>query len=350
MTRRRISTAASDLHAFPHVSRRRWLQAMAGSVGAMALPGGAAWGRDADKAGAWPTRSLTWTVPFPPGGPTDAMSRVVADGVAKRLGQTVIIENKPGVGGSLGTQQFIRTAPADGHSLLFVTAGTLGSNLALHKSIEYDPIRDLAPVHGMFIQPAILLVSSDSPFHSVADILSHSRSRELMFGSGGPGSGAHLSGELFKKESGARMTHVPYKGTAAALQDLMGGRLDLMFDYGITMLPHINSGRLRALAVMSNKRLGVLPNVPAIAEAGFPAAEAMGWGGVAAPAGTPPAIVARLSEAVQQVLQDPEVTTPFIAAGSLPMLEYSEARFKAFVASENRKWLDMAVSSGAAQG
>lgn len=296
----------------------------------------------------YPTRAITWVVPFTPGGVTDTTSRAISKKMGEVLGQTFVVENRPGVGGSLATEQVAKAAP-DGYTVLYGTSGTMAANLALYKNLKYEPLKDFIPVHGMFMSPTVLVVEASRPYKTMAELIDFARANPgvLNYGSAGPGTGTHLTSEMVQTKTGTKMTHVPYKGSVPALQDLLGGRLDLMYDYTVTLLPHIKSGRLRALAVMGPKRLPALPDVPTIGEAGFPGLESSSWSGIVVPAGTPEAVVKKLSQAMNAALTDPAVVTPFEQIGSQPLVGYDELRFKAFVADEIRKWAEVVRVSGA---
>lgn len=296
----------------------------------------------------YPTRAITWVVPFTPGGVTDTTSRAISKKMGEVLGQTFVVENRPGVGGSLATEQVAKAAP-DGYTVLYGTSGTMAANLALYKNLKYEPLKDFIPVHGMFMSPTVLVVEASRPYKTMAELIDFARANPgvLNYGSAGPGTGTHLTSEMVQTKTGTKMAHVPYKGSLPALQDLLGGRLDLMYDYTVTLLPHIKSGRLRALAVMGPKRLPALPDVPTIGEAGFPGLESSSWSGIVVPAGTPEAVVKKLSQAMNAALTDPAVVTPFEQIGSQPLVGYDEVRFKAFVADEIRKWAEVVRVSGA---
>ncbi|GAB4565099.1 MAG: tripartite tricarboxylate transporter substrate binding protein [Rhizobacter sp.] len=296
----------------------------------------------------YPTRPITWVVPFTPGGVTDTTSRAISKKMGEVLGQTFVVENRPGVGGSLATEQVAKAAP-DGYTVLYGTSGTMAANLALYKNLKYEPLKDFIPVHGMLMSPTVLVVEASRPYKTMAELIDFARANPgvLNYGSAGPGTGTHLTSEMVQTKTGTKMTHVPYKGSVPALQDLLGGRLDLMYDYTVTLLPHIKSGRLRALAVMGPKRLPALPDVPTIGEAGFPGLESSSWSGIVVPAGTPDAVVKKLSQAMNAALTDPAVVTPFEQIGSQPLVGYDDAKFKAFIADEIRKWAEVVRVSGA---
>lgn len=295
----------------------------------------------------YPTRPITWIVPFLPGGVSDLASRTVAKRLGEMLGQPVVVEYRPGAGGSLGTDHAARTAP-DGYTLLYATSGTLAANLALYKQLRYRPLVDFAPVHGLFQSSTLLVVHASQPFMTLADLVRYARQAPgtLSYGSAGVGTGTHLAGAQLQVSAGVEMNHVPYKGSAAALTDLLGGRLHLMFDYAPAILPHIRSGRLRALAVMGRLRSRALPDVPTIAESGYPAAELGSWSGIVVPAGTPGPVVDKLSQAVKQVLMDPVLMAPFEHADSVPLEGMGPQAFRVHVADEIRRWAEVVRITG----
>ncbi|MBX3623901.1 MAG: tripartite tricarboxylate transporter substrate binding protein [Rhizobacter sp.] len=300
------------------------------------------------RAQTYPAKPITWVVPFTPGGVTDTTSRAISKKMGEVLGQAFVVENRPGVGGSLATEQ-VAGAPADGYTVLYATSGTMAANLALYKNLKYQPLRDFVPVHGMFMSPTVLVVEASRPYKSMQELIAFAKANPgvLNYGSAGPGTGTHLTSEMVQAKTGSKMTHVPYKGSTPALQDLLGGRLDLMYDYTVTLLPHIKAGKLRALAVMGSKRLPALPDVPTIAEAGFPGLESSSWSGIVVPAGTPPAVVKKLSAAMHTALTDKAVVAPFEEIGSQPLVDYDEKKFKAFIGDEINKWAEVVKVSGA---
>jgi len=296
----------------------------------------------------WPAKPITWVVPFPPGGITDTTSRQIAKRVSELLGQTIVVENRPGAGGNLGTESVVRAAP-DGYTVLYGTQGTMAANLALYPNLKFDPLRDFVPVQALFASPTVLVVETSRPFNSVAELIRFAKANpsKLNYGSAGSGTATHLTGELFQSETGTQMSHIPYKGSSPALQDLVGGRLDLMFDYTSILMPHIKSGRLRPLAVMSRDRVASLESVPTIVEAGIPGAVSTAWSGIMMPAGTPVDIVTRFADAVRTALNDPAISGPFVASGSIPMPDVRLASFREFILTEQGKWAAVVKKSGA---
>jgi len=292
-------------------------------------------------------------VPFAPGGGNDVFARQMARGLGELRQQTVVVDNKPGAGGNLGTEQVVRAAP-DGRTLLLGHTGTVSINPALYKGLAFDPRRDLLPV-AMFASSAlVLVVPATSTVNSVAELVAQARSWPggLNYASSGAGTGGHLTGELFAQKTGAKMTHVPYKGTAPALSDLAGGQAQLMFSVVPAALALVKGGRLRAIAVTSAKRLPLLPDVPTMAESGVAVLagfESTLTYGVLAPKATPPALVQTLSQQMVRVASTPEFQSRLDVEGATPLLGGS-AEYAALILRENAKWATIVQVSGATVG
>jgi tripartite-type tricarboxylate transporter receptor subunit TctC len=250
----------------------------------------------------YPDKSIRLVVPWPAGGGADAVGRAVAQALTAELGKTVYVENVAGAGGNIGTQQFIRSTP-DGYTLLLATSSTNVANPYLYKKTGFDPIKDFTPVASVALLSSVLVVPSASPFKTPKDIIDAAKAKpgKVSYGSGGVGASAHLAGELFKSVAKVDITHVPYKGSGPALTDVMGGQLDLMFDTGA--FSHIKGGKIRALAVAADKRHPLIPDVPTFEELGIKGVVMNAWYGVAAPAGTPAPVVAKVNQAVNQALK-----------------------------------------------
>ena len=299
-------------------------------------------------AQAYATRPVTMVVPFVPGGLPDSNARFVSGRLADRFGQPVVVENRPGAGGNVGTDAVARAKP-DGYTMLFGTMGTHGSNPALYRNLPYDALRDFTPVHALFADNNICVVGADSPFRGLSDIAAHARADpgKLNFGSGGIGTGVHLAGALFQRVAGIDIVHVPYRGTPPALSDLTGGRLDLMFDYAVTSMPLISDNRLRALAVTGQRRLALLPDVPTVAEAGYPGAALDVWSGLFLPAGVPDGIASRIVTATAEILASPEAAQWAARTDSIRMLDLRGDRFRRFIEAELVRWRGIVEFAGA---
>ncbi len=254
------------------------------------------------QAQAYPDKTIRLVVPWPAGGGADAVGRAVAQALTVEFGKTVYVENVAGAGGNIGTQQFIRSAP-DGYTLLLATSSTNVANPYLYKKTGFDAIKDFTPVASVALIPSVLVVPAGSAFKAPKDIIAAAKAApgKLSYGSGGIGASAHLAGELFKSVAKLDITHVPYKGSGPALTDVMGGQLDLMFDTGA--FSHIKGGKIRALAVAADKRQPLIPDVPTFDELGIKGMIMNAWYGVAAPAGTPAPVVAKVNQAVNQALK-----------------------------------------------
>jgi len=261
----------------------------------------------AQPAAAWPTKPVTLVVTYPPGGGADTMARLIAPRLGEALGQPVVIENKPGAGGQIGAAAVAKAAP-DGHTLM-LDASSFAVNPALYPRLPYDSEKAFRPVSVIALFPNVLLVHAQFPARNVAELTAAARSRKdaVSFASSGNGSAQHLAGALFESAAKVDMVHVPYKGGGPALNDVIGGQVPVFFGNLASTLQHIQSGKLRALAVTAGKRSPILPEVPTLAEAGVPGAEVYEWNALFAPAGTPEAVVGQLSAALQKALDAPEV-------------------------------------------
>ena len=294
----------------------------------------------------FPAKPVRMVVPFGAGTTTDIVARVVAEGMARVWGQPVVVENRAGAGGGIGSD-LVAKSPADGYTLLMGTVGTHAINATLYKKLPYDPQRDFVPVAFSGYTPTLLVVPGSSPIKSLKDLADQARRPDarVSFASAGNGTSGHLAGELIKARLGGEMTHVPYKDGAQALSDVMSGQVQFMFYHPAAALPHIKSGKLRALGVSSAKRSAAAPEVPAIAEAGFDF-DLVAWFMVYAPSATPAPVLARLREAAGQALAHPEVVGKLRAQG----LELSAMRadeMASFGRSELAKWAELVRRSGA---
>ncbi len=286
----------------------------------------------------YPTKPIRLIVPFPPGGSTDILGRSLAQKLSEAWGQQVIVDNRPGAGGSIGAELAAK-APPDGYTLLMAHIGTLAVNPALYPKLAYDPLRDFAPVSLVAIVPNVMVVHPSLPAKSVAELVDYARKNpgKLTYSSGGNGSAAHLAMEYFKLQTKTDIVHVPYKGTSPAVTDLIGGQVSMTMTGAPAVMPHVNAGKLRALGVSSAKRLDAFPQIPTIAEAGVPGFEATQWYGVVAPAGTPKDVVAKLAAEIARIVQSPEMKERLNTEGAIPATDTPEA-FAAFIREEHKRW------------
>ena len=298
-------------------------------------------------ADAYPAKPIRFVVAFPPGGGTDIIARSIAQKLAERLAQQVVVDNRPGAGGNIGTDIVAKSAP-DGYTLLMGSAGPLAINASLFDKMPFDPIRDLAPVTLAASTPNVLVVHPSLKAATVNELIALAKARpgEINFASSGHGTPAHLAGELFNSMAGVKLVHVPYKGAAPALADLLGGQVQLMFSTMPPALPHVKDGKLRALAVTSSKRSRAMPELPTVDEVALPGFEANTWHGVVVPAGTPAAIVARLNREIVAILHLPEVVERLSGQGA-EALGSTPEEFAAYIRSESVKWAKVVRDSGA---
>ena len=289
----------------------------------------------------FPARPLKIVVPLAPGGGTDFFGRLLAGKLSENLGQPVLVENRPGGATMIGAEA-VAKAPADGHTLLLSALTTCAVNPHLFRKMPYDPLRDFAPVSLTGRFALLLVVNADMPARTVAEFIALAKSRPgaLDFGSPGPGSTHQLAMELFMQGAGIRLTHVPYKGAGPAMQELLAGRIPAMILDVSTGLPHLKSGRLRALAIASADRSPLMPDVPTIAESVLPGYEASAWQGVVAPAGTPPPVVSRLNAEITRAIADAGVRQKLLDAGIEPLRSTPE-QFSAYIRSETVKWAEV---------
>lgn len=299
------------------------------ALGAIVLPAQAQ-----DK---WPSKPITYVVPFPAGGTTDILARLIGQKLGPALGTTIIIDNRPGAGGNIGSELVARSAP-DGYTIMGGTISSHSINASLYK-LPYDPLKSFAPITLIGTNANVLVVNPASPFKSVKELVAAARAKpaSLSFASAGNGTSQHLSAELFKTMTGIDMVHIPYKGSAPAIQDVIGGQVPLMFDTTVVAGPFIESGRVRPLAVTSAKRVASLPDVPTMAEAGVPGYEVVSWQAMFAPAGTPPAIVQRLQTEVAAILKQPDVQERLAKLGVDPS-GMAPQQLADFQAAEIAKW------------
>ena len=326
-----------------HATRRFAL----GSIASAVVLGAGLLGGTSALAQAYPTKPVTIIVPFAAGGTTDILARIIGQALTAELGQSVVVDNRAGAGGNIGGQAAAKAAP-DGHTLFMGTVGTHAINASLYKKMPFDPIKDFAPLTRVANVPNLLVANPAQPYKSVKDLIAYAKANpgKVNFGSSGNGSSIHLSGELFKSLAKVDMQHVPYKGSAPAVTDLMGNQIGIMFDNMPSAIQHVRSGSLVPLAVTTAKRSPELPNVPTIAEAGVPGYEATSWFGMFAPAGTPAPVLAKLNAAIVKVLAQPDVKKKINEQGAEVYSETPE-QFAAFIQAESVKWGKVVKESGA---
>ena len=295
----------------------------------------------------YPSRPIKLIVGYPAGGASDVMARAVANKMVEFLGQPVVVENKPGAAGNIGSE-FVARSKADGYTLIF---GTISSSIngSLYKKLNYDPVKDFVAISQVTSTPFLLVANPNSPYKTVADVIAAAKNAPTPaqlpdYATAGNGSGSHLFTELFTSMAGIRLNHIPYRGAAPAMADVMGGQVPLAFDNILTTMAQVQSGKLRALAVSTQARSSVMPNIPTLAEAGVPGYDATAWFGVLAPAGTPPAIIEQLATAIQKSVKTPEVTETMLKAGAEPVGS-TPAQFDAFYKAEVAKWAKVVKSA-----
>ena len=319
------------------MQRRRLFQHALTALGASALPA-----LPASAQGQWPTvKAITYLVPFPAGGTTDVLGRLIAQKLGTVLGTSVVIDNKGGAGGSVGSEVASRAAP-DGYTLLGGTVSSHAINVSLYPKIGYDPLTSFAPVTLIGTNPTVLVVPASSPWKTLQDVVEASKAKAggLSSASAGIGTSQHLSLELLAYQSGVKFNHVPYKGSGPAIQDVIGGQVDMMFDTTVVAAPHIASGKLRAIAVTSPRRLESLPEVPTVAESGVPGLadySVLSWQAIFVPAGTPAPVVDRLHKEIRTILAQPEMQERLKSFGMQPA-DMTTAEIAAFQKAEVAKW------------
>ncbi|MGK6309815.1 Bug family tripartite tricarboxylate transporter substrate binding protein [Variovorax sp. DT-64] len=299
-------------------------------------------------ADAFPDRPITLVIPFPPGGPTDAMARTLAAEMKDRLGQPMVVENRAGAGGNIGAEYVARAAP-DGQTLLFGTSGPLAINASLYRKINYDPSKSFSPVIQVGHLPNILVVNPSVPANNVKELIAYAKANpgKLSYASSGNGASSHLAGVLFNASAGVDLQHIPYKGTGPALNDLLGGQVSMSFTDVLTALPYVKAGKLRALGVTTTERSQALPDVPTVAEQGVPGYDVSVFFGIVAPAGTPPERIARLNAAFVETLGTPKVKQLFASQGLEPAPSSKPEQLRRFIEEQKSKWAGVVKQSGA---
>ena len=294
----------------------------------------------------WPAKPIRFIAPNLPGGPTDILARLIGQKLAEALGQPVVVENRAGAGGNIGTE-IAAKSPPDGYTLVTGNNATFGANVSLYKRLGFDPVRDFAPVVLVATQPNILVVHPSLPVNSVKELVAFAKARpgQLNYSGSGMGAAAHLAAELFKSMTGTSIVHISYKSAGPALTDLIAGETQLMFATSLSVIPYIKANRVRALAVTTAKRSRLMPELPTIAEAGVPGFEASTWHGVLVPAGTPAAIVDRLNAEINRMLQLPDVREKLLALGA-EIVGGSAKEFAVHIQREIPKWAKVIEHAG----
>jgi tripartite-type tricarboxylate transporter receptor subunit TctC len=297
------------------------------------------------QAADFPAKPIKIVVPYAPGGGADSVARIVAKKASEGLGQAIVIENKGGAGAILGTEQ-VAKAESDGYTLLLGQSGPISINPAVYKSLPYDPVKDFVPITMTTGYPYVMVVNAELPAKTLKEFVALAKSKPgaMNYGSTGVGAANHLVAELFNSKAGIQMTHVPYRGTAPAVADLVGGQLSVVFADPVSALPHIKSGKLRALAVTSLERSPVAPEVPTVAESGYPDFEALAWHGILAPAKTPPAVIRKLNEELVKALSDP-ATRELLANQAMQPVGNTPEAFAAFIGKDIATWKAVAAAA-----
>lgn len=298
-------------------------------------------------AQAWPTGTVTVVVPWPPGGPSDIAARPLSKGLTEGLGQTFVIDNRAGGGGNIGSAAVARAKP-DGHTLLITSSAPIVINPSLYKNMSFDPLNDLAPVTNLLRVPLVLVAGPSVPAKNLKELIAHIQSKKgsFSYGSSGNGTPQHLTSELFKTLAKVEMSHVPYKGSAPAISDLLGGHIPIMFDSTIAIMPHIKAGKVRPIAISGAKRSPLLPDVPTFAEAGLPELESYAWYGMFAPAKTPKAVIAKINAETVKMMKSPEFEKVRADTGS-DFVGDTPENFGKFVRAESTRWAKVVKDSGA---
>jgi tripartite-type tricarboxylate transporter receptor subunit TctC len=314
------------IESLRHAQRALWLALFL----SLAASGGAA-------AQNYPTHPIRWIIGFPPGGPTDILVRIMGDWLSTRLGQPVVVENKPGAASNIATEAVI-SAAADGYTIASVTSANAINATVNKRTLPFDYLKQMIPVAGMSQGPSVLVINPSIPANNVAEFIAYAKANpgKINFGSPGVGSTGHLAAELFKAMAGVDIVHVPYRGAAPAMTDLIGGHVQVVFDSMVSVLPHVQAGRVRALAVTSKARSPLLPDLPTVAET-VPGYEAIIWFGVGVPRGTPDGVVALLNREINAGLASAEMKEKLAKLGTTPMIQ-SPDEFWKFAQSETEKW------------
>lgn len=319
--------------------RQSWLPIALSLI--FAIPDGAS-------AQNYPSRPITFVVPSTPGGVADGGARVIAKALGEKIKQVVLVENRPGAGGAVATEFVVKSRP-DGYTMFYGNAASIVTNPVLYKNLTFDPRKDLAPVHGLQVTPPVLVINPKQPYKTLDELVAYAKANpyKINFASGGAGTTQHLAGELLQKLAGIKMTHVPYKGSIPAMTDVVSGVADLMFDYPVTIMPLVEAKKISALAVLSDRRLSIMPDTKTAVELGYQDLVLSAWSGLFVPAGTPRDVVAILGQAVGEALRDPALVKYFNDNGQGILSDMTPEKFAPFVAAEAPKWKDLVEMSGA---
>ncbi len=317
--------------------RRELISAAALAIVSVALP--------AHAQESFPQKPVRIVVPQTPGGASDALARIMAQKLSEKWGQSVVVENRAGAGGNVGMEVVAQSA-ADGHTLLMSYAGSHAINPALYKKLPFDPVKDFAPVATLATLPFVLVARPDAPFKSVSELIEQGRKNPLTFGSAGNGSVNHLLGVMFNMSTGTQLTHVPYKGAAPAMQDLMGGQINMVFTSLPSVAGSLRNGQLRGIAVTSAQRSGTFPQIPTLAESGLKNFDVSPWFGLFAPGATPAGVVRKINADVNEMLRQKEVMEKFSAQGAEPLAR-QPAEFAAMLKADLATWAEVVKTSGA---
>ena len=307
----------------------------------ISFPATSGWAQD------YPARQVVFVVPFAPGGGTDVLGRLIGQKLSERFGKPFVVENRPGAGTLTATMQLIKSAP-DGYTIMMATSSTMAINVTLYKQLPYDPGKDLSLAALICSVPFVLVVNPSLPVNSVADLVKLAKERPLSYGSGGPGAFHHLMGELLKTTFGIPMTHVPYRGSLPALNDLVAGHIQLMFSDLAPAYPLIQAGKIRPLGVTTAQRVASAPEIPPLAEVGVPGFDWAAWQAVAVPGGTPKEIVAKLNAAVNAAIAEPDVTRKLVDLQFIPIGKGAPEELDRFVKSEAARWAKVVQQAGVA--
>ncbi|WP_165838855.1 Bug family tripartite tricarboxylate transporter substrate binding protein [Roseicella frigidaeris] len=299
----------------------------------------------------FPTRPLTWIVPFAAGGITDTTARMLAQRMGAHLGQPVVVENRPGAGGTIGAEAVARSAP-DGYTLLYGSQGPIAAAPAMLRNLRYDPLRDLTPVHGLGASPHLIVSAPQQPWRNLMELVAAARARPegLTYASPGVGTSPHLAAEVLMQATGTRLVHAPYANGTQALNDVISGRVEVMWDYPLTSLAHVREGRLQALAVTDAQRVRLAPEVPTVAEAGLPGAEALPWAALFVAGRSPEGAIARIAAALRAAMAEPRVQEFFDGTATVLWSEMDALALRRFLAEELPRVAGLIARSGAQPG